>query len=231
MEKSIGASLKASPGLLWLTALGATTLVGADLATVAFGPFPGLDFIFRLTLAIFGCLFCAFVSAALPETGGITFGFTLVPRQGWLFWIKVTAIVGAVLFVILLAFGSGFVTLGFSLPQPRLNSTSEVLPLFLWMCVVAPLFEEVTYRLVLCPPFSALLGTRSCIVLSGLIFAGLHFLYGNPSPENLLGGFILGWAFLKSGTLIIPISLHALGNLCAFLGQVGYFYWWQGNGM
>lgn len=47
----------------------------------------------------------------------------------------------------------------------------------------------------------------------------------------MLGGFILSWAFLKSGTLIIPISLHALGNLCVFLGNVGYFYWWHGKGM
>jgi membrane protease YdiL (CAAX protease family) len=216
---------------MWLTALAATTIVGADLATVAFGPYLELDFTLRLTLALSGCLFCAFVSAAQPAPGGMAFGFRLVPSQGWLFWIKAAVIVGAVLFVILLAVGIGFVTLGFSLPLPRLHSSSEVLPTFLFMCIVAPLFEEVIYRLVLCPPFAALLGTRNCIVLSGLIFAGLHFLYGNPSPENLLGGFILCWAFLKSGTLIIPLSLHALGNLCAFLANVGYFYWWHDRGM
>jgi membrane protease YdiL (CAAX protease family) len=77
----------------------------------------------------------------------------------------------------------------------------------------------------------ALLGARLCIGVSGVIFAGLHFLYGNPSPENLLGGFILTWANLKSGTLIVPISLHAVGNLCAFFGNIGYLYWWHGSGM
>jgi len=49
------------------------------------------------------------------------------------------------------------------------------------------LFEEVTYRLVFCPPFAALVGVRSCIALNGLLFAALHILYGNPSPENLVG--------------------------------------------
>ena len=64
--------------------------------------------------------------------------------------------------------------------------------------------------------------------MSGTIFAGLHVLYGSPSPENLLGGFILSWAFLKSGTLIVPIALHSLGNLCAFVDQVAYFYYLHG---
>ena len=61
--------------------------------------------------------------------------------------------------------------------------------------------------------------------MSGLIFAVLHAVYGNASPENLLGGFILMWVFLKSETIIVPIALHSLGNFCAFAFQVAYFYW------
>jgi len=56
-------------------------------------------------------------------------------------------------------------------------------------------------------------------------------LYGNPSPENLLGGFILCWAFLKSQTLVVPLLLHAGGNACAFLANVAYSFWWQGRGL
>jgi membrane protease YdiL (CAAX protease family) len=94
-----------------------------------------------------------------------------------------------------------------------------------------PLLEEVIYRLVFCPPATALLGPRACVILNGVVFAGLHFLYGNPSPENLLGGFILSWAFLKSETLLVPLLLHAGGNACAFLANVAYYYWWQGSGL
>jgi membrane protease YdiL (CAAX protease family) len=92
------------------------------------------------------------------------------------------------------------------------------------MCVDYPLFEEVLYRLAVCVPVAAWLGPRVAIAASGFIFAGLHVLYGNPSPDNLLGGFILAWAFLRSGTLVVPIALHSLGNLCAFLCHAAYFY-------
>jgi uncharacterized protein len=104
-------------------------------------------------------------------------------------------------------------------------------PLFFWMCVATPLLEEAIYRLVFCPPASALLGPRYCVILNGVVFAGLHVLYGNPSPENLLGGFILSWAFLKSESLVVPLLLHAGGNACAFLANVAYYYWWQVRGL
>jgi uncharacterized protein len=229
MDTAIGASLKASPRLLWGTVTAAVLIVGADMASVALGTPLEFDITFRFTLALIAVLFCAFISAAQPPSGGITFGFRVTPRQGWFYWIRMTAIFGVVLFVILFIAGLGFLTLGNSLPEPRLASSSQVWPYFLLMCITAPLSEEVVYRLLFCPPIAALLGVRYCIVLNGLIFAGLHFLYGNPSPENILGGFILSWAFLKSETLIIPISLHAGGNFCAFLSNVGYFYWWHGS--
>ena len=228
MDTAIGASLKASPCLLRGTVLAAVLIVGSDLASISFGTALGLNYTFRFTLALIGTLFCAFIAAAQPGVGAQTFGFRFTPRQGWLFWLRATAIVGAVLFVFLFIYGIGYLTFGFRLPEPRFRQFSELWPQFIWMCVTAPLSEEVIYRLVFCPPIAALLGVRSCIVLNGLVFAGLHFLYGNPSPENVLGGFILSWAFLKSESLVIPITLHAVGNFCAFLANIAYFYWWMG---
>jgi membrane protease YdiL (CAAX protease family) len=222
MDTAIGAMLRARPRLLRIAILAAVILVGADMAIIMLG----LDDIYRLTLALLGSLFCAFISSAEPLTGPNSFGFRLEPRQGWLFWVRTGFIVGTVVLIILLCAGIGLLALGYNvLQKPRLASVSQIGPLFVWMCITVPLFEEILYRLVLCPPVAALLGVRSCIVLNGLVFGGLHVLYGNPSPENLLGGFILSWAFLKSQTLIVPILLHASGNLFAFLGQVAHFYW------
>ncbi|HEV3258339.1 MAG TPA: CPBP family intramembrane glutamic endopeptidase [Gemmataceae bacterium] len=229
MDTAIGATLNASPRLLWFTILAAVFIVGADMASIPFGPYLGLDETFRFTLALLGALSCAFVSSAKPLTGGTTFGLRVAPRQGWWYWVRVSAVIGAALFVVLLCTGVGLVALGHPLPEPRIKSPSEVWPLFLVMCVIAPLSEEVVYRLVFCPPSAALLGARCCVILNGVVFAGLHFLYGNPSPENLLGGFILSWAFLKSETLVVPVLLHAGGNTCAFLANVAYYYWWQGR--
>ena len=58
------------------------------------------------------------------------------------------------------------------------------------------------------------------IAASGVIFAALHFVYGNPSPENAVGGLFLAWAYLKSETIVVPVLLHALGNSLVLAVQV-----------
>lgn len=88
----------------------------------------------------------------------------------------------------------------------------------------SPTIEETLYRACLCPPLVAFRGPRFSIVASGVIFAGLHFLYGIPSPEYMPGGFILAWAFLKSGIILIPFALHVLGNLSELLFHVAYLW-------
>jgi membrane protease YdiL (CAAX protease family) len=90
---------------------------------------------------------------------------------------------------------------------------------------MAPIFEEVIYRLILCAPLAAWRRPWWGVVLSGLTFAALHMLYGNPSPENLFGGLFLAWAFLQSGSLLVPVLLHSLGNLCVLAGQIAAWYW------
>jgi uncharacterized protein len=51
-------------------------------------------------------------------------------------------------------------------------------------------------------------------VASGMIFGALHVLYGNPPPDNFIAGSFLAWAYLKIGTIVVPIASHLLGNLC-----------------
>jgi uncharacterized protein len=82
--------------------------------------------------------------------------------------------------------------------------------------------------MVLCLPAVVLLRPGGAVAASGLLFGALHFAYGNPSPENLAGGFFLAWAYLKSGTILVPLLLHSLGNLCAVAGQVAGWYWLGG---
>jgi uncharacterized protein len=58
-----------------------------------------------------------------------------------------------------------------------------------------------------------------------MLFGALHVVRGIPSPENLFGGMILAWAYLRSGSVLIPVLLHSLGNLCVLALQVGAWYW------
>lgn len=93
------------------------------------------------------------------------------------------------------------------------------------MCIVAPVIEETIFRLGLCVPFAVWLGPWKTIVVSGLVFAAVHVVGGNASPENLVGGFFLAWAYLKSDSIVVPVALHSLGNLFALAAQVGAWYW------
>ncbi|MEX0702468.1 MAG: CPBP family intramembrane glutamic endopeptidase [Planctomycetales bacterium] len=166
----------------------------------------------------------AFAIAASELRDGESFGFRWTPQQNWQYWIKLTLFVGVILgSVLLVYFGVAFGLMGSSLPAPLIRSESQFLSMFLWMCVAAPIYEEIVYRLAFTSTAAAWCGPRAAIVLGGVLFAGAHVWRGNPSPENLLGGFILSWAYLKSGTIVVPIALHSLGNFCAYLMQVGYF--------
>lgn len=153
-------------------------------------------------------------------------GLTLDVQPGLGFWVKATLIAGA----IVVGFACAAVALlwaaGYA-PDTRsfFTNTDQFAP-HLWRAVVlAPITEEPIYRLLLCAPLIALAGRWLTIIVSGMVFGYLHFHYGNPGPDNFIAGYILAWAYLRSGTLLVPIILHALGNLCVFAANVGYFYY------
>jgi membrane protease YdiL (CAAX protease family) len=146
-------------------------------------------------------------------------GLRLRPERGYLHWAKV----GLVLLLFVGAALGGYF-LGAHL-------AGREIPLFVrnpagsWhafrsMCLEAPLVEEAVYRFVLCAALVPVLRGWSTVLVSGFAFAGLHFLYGNVSPENQIGGFLLAWAYLRSGSVVVPLAFHSIGNLVVLLGQV-----------
>lgn len=84
--------------------------------------------------------------------------------------------------------------------------------------------DDVSFRVVICVGFVRAIGCWPTIAASGLIFGVLHVVYGNPSPENLVGGLFLAWAFLKSESIVVPLILHSAGNAIVLAGQVGGWY-------
>jgi membrane protease YdiL (CAAX protease family) len=61
---------------------------------------------------------------------------------------------------------------------------------------------------------------------SGLIATAVVF--ADPGPDNLIAGYFLAWAYLKSGTIVVPVMLHSLGNLCALVMHLGTWFWQHG---
>jgi uncharacterized protein len=222
METPIGRVLKPHRGRLAFTMALSSIIVGCDLAIVAIGQGNA-----SLRYAFVGIVVVLFGILAFVAHDRAAFGLRFTPVQGWVYWIKTTVWLGLTMGAILGPFAViVFGILRYPMPESchYVTHESQVLPLFVGMCVAAPLLEEPIFRLAICPPVTASLGPIAAIAISGTTFGGLHILGGTLGPDNLIAGFVLAWAFLKSGSLTVPIALHSLGNLFVVRYHTAYFY-------
>jgi membrane protease YdiL (CAAX protease family) len=208
-------------GLMLTCAIGFAAIV-SDLILVWKHPYP--EYIDgRWLIAV--VVLAAYLQLVRGDLTSI--GLTMKPIQGWSYWVRATLVIGL---IILCCIGVGlsvWLLMGRKVPVYTISPDSAV-SVFFSMCVFAPVLEEAIYRLALCVPFAGLSRPWTAIVISGLVFGTLHVICGNPSPENLIGGFLLAWAYLKSGTIYVPLLLHSLGNLVAWAAQLAAWYWLRG---
>jgi uncharacterized protein len=154
----------------------------------------------------------ALLAFVLPGTvSRESLGLRPTPIQPVRYWLWVAVIIAAAILILAVGCTAVAKTLGFDAPLEKIPP-GQVPMRFVQACLMAPLVEEVIYRFAICVPATAILGPTGAILLSGAVFAGLHFVYGNPGPDNFVAGYILAWAYLKSGSIVVPIALHALGN-------------------
>ena len=124
-------------------------------------------------------------------------------------------------FVILAEGAAGFFGIDFGADSmAQLYKATDSLWLF-WAAAVlaAPLFEEVMFRGFLFRGFEAsFLGTGGTVLLTALLWAAMHLQY------NLYGmgfiaatGILFGIARAKTGSLIVPMALHAALNFSDLL--------------
>lgn len=87
----------------------------------------------------------------------------------------------------------------------------------LLIVLLGPLVEEVLFRGLLLPAWSARWGTRSAVVGSSLIFAVLHV--------DVIGGFVFGLVvalvYLRTRRLLVPLVIHITNNALVWLLTLG----------
>ena len=218
----VGAALSRSPAVAWTALAFGVAVAAGDMLLVS----AHLTVKTRTwTVGAASLAGVVLVLGALARWDWRSLGLRVVPIQGWWYWAKLTVIAAAGFGVLLLAIYGGARLLGIDTgPAPYM--TPDQLGWFLRQGVVeAPLFEETIYRLALCTGAVAVLRKWPTIAVSGLAFGVLHVLYGNPGPDNILAGYVLAWAYLKSGTIWLPVVYHALGNLTVYLVGVSFYYW------
>jgi membrane protease YdiL (CAAX protease family) len=79
---------------------------------------------------------------------------------------------------------------------------------------IAPVAEELCFRGILYTFFRRW-GIPAALVVSTAIFAILHAPHGIPLTQ-IVGGIVFAIAYETSGNLMVPITIHCLGNLTIF---------------
>lgn len=156
--------------------------------------------------------------------GGESLGLRLTPIQGWLYWVRATLLIGFAMAIILAVGLTAAHLAGVRAALPRYGLATAGRHFF-GVCVSAPVIEETIYRLILCGPLVAVLRPGAAIIVSGLVFAAYHWTSGVLSLDNAVAGYFLAWAYFRSGSLVAPMALHALGNLCVLIAGL-LLAWW-----
>jgi membrane protease YdiL (CAAX protease family) len=148
------------------------------------------------------------------------FGLDLVtPRRAFIWGLL---IFGMVMMVeIPLAGASNWALDFYDVPHPEQQSVetfrqydqTSVILLFLFQAVLFfPIIEELFFRGFLLTFLKNYTSTWMAIVLSGGVFAFAHLNLGAAIPLWFLG-IVLGVAYEHTGSLLVPISVHACFNL------------------
>jgi len=121
------------------------------------------------------------------------------------------------MFIIHLTGKNPFHLLQFRLPA----KPADLAMLFIVGGLVGPLAEELCFRGVLYTYFRRW-GILIAMVASTTIFVSLHF---NALPvTQVVGGIIFALAYEIHRNLMVPISIHVLGNLALFVLSLPVFH-------
>jgi membrane protease YdiL (CAAX protease family) len=147
----------------------------------------------------------------------------LIRPQGNYVWL----VVSIVLFMVLLDVGLSQFAAAASSPHEMPTTNGDFTIILGIMVVLAPIYEEILFRGFLYRGLAASwLGTTGAIVVTSLIWAGLHLYTWTGMAAIFVFGLGLGWLRWRTGSIIPTIAAHGLNNSLAGLGLVGITLGW-----
>lgn len=102
--------------------------------------------------------------------------------------------------------------------EPFLPRTKEQLVWGLIVSVFAGVFEEIAYRGYLMAYFQSWFSDWGALAASSILFGFAHFYQGRLGTLVTTGlGAALGWLYIETGSLVLPMILHAAVDISAML--------------
>ena len=129
-----------------------------------------------------------------------------------LIWSACFGIAAGILIFFLYAVGMNALRL---LYTPLPHSKLLVLIYLLVGGVIGPVAEEIFFRGILYGFFRQW-GVYTAVALSTLLFVLPHLTGGNLPFTQIVGGVVFAIAYEREQSLLVPISIHCLGNLAIF---------------
>jgi membrane protease YdiL (CAAX protease family) len=98
---------------------------------------------------------------------------------------------------------------------PLKGKGNEIVLLFFIGGLVAPIAEEVFFRGILYGFFRRW-GVLLALILTTAIFVLAHPVFSGIPVTQMVGGVIFALAYEIEGSLMVPITIHVLGNMAIF---------------
>lgn len=91
----------------------------------------------------------------------------------------------------------------------------EIVLFFLVAGIIGPVAEEILFRGIIYGFFRRW-GVLAALILSSAIFVLSHSTISVIPVPQIVGGIVFAIAYEKEGSLIVPITIHVLGNMAIF---------------
>lgn len=188
----------------------AEILVRPIISTVFISPLPGLGITRTLEIILLILVVIQFEKSVAAI--GLAPEILSAGIQKGMLWSACFGITAGILILVLYAFGINTLGLLFT-PLP--NSKMLVLIYFVVGGVIGPVAEEIFFRGILYG-FLRQWGVYLAVGLSTFLFVLPHLTGGSLPFTQLVGGIVFALAYEKENNLLVPLTIHCLGNLAIF---------------
>lgn len=154
----------------------------------------------------------------------------LMTKKRWAKYIGMTVAMKLYAQLLVVLFGTAFVVLLFDFLQGLFEMVGvmdlEVVGVeptlfyyvstFIAICIFAPIWEELFFRGIVLRRMLTKWQAPASIVVSSVIFGLFHMNPGQALYATVLGA-LFGYAYLRTGKIVVPMMLHAVANFISFI--------------